>query len=327
MKRQKTVWMLVSALALTMAGVLGARADEPAPPPPTLTISGAGTKVPISHAMRFQAALTAVVADAPKSTDEATITGPKWQWSGGNGSVQFISTTDNPATLDSGDPPVYPGTQTTPLFVVPVSCTATYISTNKKTGAETPITASNDDAVQFVVLWPTRVKELGHRQNVTDLGLSPYRSVEDPNHYPVSYWGSSTAYDLEVQDNQASHQPYPYGVVEEGFANVQVMTRHPDLYTVGDQPNGGGAPARWAAPDFTDIMTLVFYNRVPMLPTGEYDMFEWNEDERKYGLIPEDEMQREFDQTWTHLEPPAAPVGLGSHHIRNNFLNTVRTGG
>ncbi len=323
MKRQKTVWMLVSALALTMAGVLGARADEPAPPPPTLTISGAGTKVPISHAMRFQADLTAVVDNAPKSTDEATITGPTWKWSGGNGSVQFISTTDNPATLDSGDPPVYPGTQTTPLFVVPVSCTATYISTNKKTGAETPITASKDDAVQFVVLWPTRVRYVGDFPNPSltidgqSLGPSPYQGVMSPGGTAPSRWGHSTIYDLQVVDNQASHEPYPYGVVEEGFSGF--YSRYEN-----SSPNGGRPPGRWAAPNFQDYQTMILNHQVGLYPVGTPG---WLGEENSFRGMDPRLVLEEFDQNWTHLEPPAAPVALGSHHITNYLFNTVRGGG
>ncbi len=324
MKKQKAVWMLLGTLVLTVAGELGARADGPIPPPLSLTISGAGTKVPISHAMRFGADLTAVVADAPTETDEATITGPTYQWSGGNGSVQFISTTSKQVTLDSGEPPVYPGTQTTPLFVVPVSCTVTYISRDKKTGKETPITASKDDTVQFNVLWPTRVRYVGDAPNDSltidgyPLGPSPYRGVMSPGGTAPSRWGHSTIYDLQVVDNQASYEPYPYGVVEEGFSGFQSPYQ-------GSSPNGGKALGRWAAPDFQDYQTMILNHQVGLYPVGTPG---WLAEENSFpDLARRRQVIQEFDQNWTHLEPPAGPVALGSHHITKYLFNTVRGGG
>lgn len=320
MKRQKAVWMLVSGLVLTVMSVLGARADELTPHPPKLTIQGAGTKPTITHVTQFKATLTAVVEDPPKSTTEATVTGPTYKWSGGKGSVQFVSTTDNPAILDSGTPPVYPATQDTPLFTIPVSCTATYISTDIKTGKETPIEVSNDSDVnvEFLVRWPKSVKQLGYHSRVDkDYGRSPFKGViaaVDPNR---ALWGHSRIYDLRVIDNQADPQPYAEGVVQESFGNVYSED--------GSPPNGKTGGATWPGSDFPDVQS--YYLRHDGNIAAPVGSAAWYAEERRIAARPFDKVFQEFDQIWIYLEPPGAPVALGSHHITKYQFYTRRTGG
>jgi hypothetical protein len=65
-------------------------AADPIIPPSVEVNSGTGTDEPIIVAINEEGAisLSALVAHEPKSHEECTISGPKWSWSAGNGTIQ-----------------------------------------------------------------------------------------------------------------------------------------------------------------------------------------------------------------------------------------------
>lgn len=190
---------------LMQLGIVAVQAATP--PPPTLTVTDNGanpTEPPIIHWSQFSTNCSASVANAPQSTQETTITGPDYQWSCSNSSPGYSVTQTNASstTLTSAS-----GLELTAGGnTVTVYCTATYSSTDNKTGTVTPVTVSGSTDVKFFVRVPVRMQAI-FTVNYKDLG--------------PPYWGHETHYAVELLDNQARPQAYTDGTVSEVFTNVQ----------------------------------------------------------------------------------------------------------
>ena len=201
---------ILSAGLLTTIGALS--------PPPvsaqTLTIKDTmAPHDPITRFTQFSTNLSAAVSNPPESTTEATITGPTWNWSGGDGCVHLTSNGSASNGLDSGFPANYGAT--TGAYSVNVQCTATYTLTDDK-GKQTPINVTGNTSVGFFIRVPEFVNTTSPRVNVLYQG-----NAEDVP--PFSEYGHKSTYELQVQDNQdknpavKKHQPYGYGLPREDF--------------------------------------------------------------------------------------------------------------
>ena len=274
---------------------------------------------PIQHWAQFSTTLSAKVTNPPKSHDEIEIAeDPTYEWSGGTSIVRLTSTVGQTSGLKSVFPPItdLPAGENN----ISVHCTASYARKDLATGEVDAIKVSGDLTVQFFSRVPLRVKEI--RNYPEELGgfVSPYIG-------PV-YFGQKTYYDLQVQDNQPTYEPYGYGAVEEDFV--------PPITGVGGQlPNGPGGGSTWPV-----NMTGGSSDRHSSVVGGNFVDHNGYVDYIDRRLAPDNWTANtlifDFGQSWFCLEakPPypspydqSTPL-LPHHHLTEYYLlPTIRTGG
>jgi len=277
---------------------------------PTLVIEDAlQTHEPINHWDKFSTTLSVRVDNPPKPNDEIQVTGPIYTWSGGTVAIPLTSTHGQSTGLQGVSAPTLPLPEGG--YPIEVDCTATYTQTwtdRRKTDRLDPINVSGTIYVEFLVLVPKKVKEIKHYPGqLSYFTGDPLDTQTSPFRGPL-FWGQLTDYDLQIQDNQSTPQPYPYGKAREEFQNVTGL---------GTSPNASG-PSTWpVGSDFTDHNGGKF-NTDPKLPAN-YVTFD-------------------FDQYWHCIEAKPSnpsvydqdtPLGvLAKHHLTYYYLlPTVRTGG
>ena len=182
---------------------------------------------PIGHWETFSTTLTARVNGAPQPTSETTIVGPVYTWSGGTSQIQRSSNHGETITLQSVFPP------TAPLPAgqnnIAISCSATYTRNNSAgTPIETIPVPATTLTVRFWSRVPKKVKE-----------ISRYSAPGSP-YFGSPGWGQETDFDLQVQDNQSTPQPYGFGKVKEEFPPASVTGAYGTT-----QPNGPGGGDTW----------------------------------------------------------------------------------
>ncbi len=300
---------LMFVFVLMQIGVAAALAatppSPPPPPPPTLTVTDTrAPEPPVFHWDTFSTVCDAAVANAPQSTTETTVTGPDYQWSCSNPSPGFGVTNDDSAstTLFSN-----PGSELTAgSNDVTVYCTATYSSTDKKTGVVTPIQVSGSTDVTFFVRKPVQVIQLSNINHTNNAG-DPSPGTQSPYSQP-GYYGHNQDYHLQMRDNQG--QVYPKGGPREEFVQGSISEGPPpaDSYMHG-QPNGPQGPSSSFPGTNADFIDYIGFTSKDNLAA----LYGWN-------VVT---LAIQFDQKWWCDESPHT-TPLNTFHIQNDYQTATR---
>lgn len=233
--KTKTIRTKVALLGLLVCGANAASASS-------LVITGGEGNPEITRFTGFGKSLTASVIDPPKDTEEATISGPKYQWSGGGSGTSLAPPLDKADVFWRSDfPRNYGGGG---QKNVGVSCTATYTSTDKKTGVQTPIPVSGNTSLQFFVLVPDHVEVIYGVANsslIIVVDGHGYASTS-PRYNENGVWGSLDDWHLWVKDNKGG--VYQRGTVAEEITPPVALTGHGE-WTLSTSAVGGLAPGEF----------------------------------------------------------------------------------
>lgn len=265
---------------------------------------------PIGHWEGFSTTLSASVNYPPPPISETKIVGPTFIWSGETSQIQRSSNQGQTISLQS----VFPPTAALPAGDnnITINCSATYTRNNSD---DQPIEQISVPASSITVKFWSRVPAFVKQIEKTPGKLSdvividPLSGQEDQPSpfYGPSWWGHADRYHLQIQDNQPSPLPYGYGKAHEEFVNVS---------PADFKPNGDKGPDTWpVGSDFTDIIGVnIHSNTDPNIPFGT--------------------LVDEFDQLWHCMEskpPYPSPYDkdtpLNTHHVKNYFYSSTRTGG
>jgi len=277
----------------------------------------------LNHWEQFSTTLSASVSNPPQPEAETTLVGPTYEWSGGSTVVPLTSTQGQTNGLLSAL-----GTELKPYGSnsINVTCTATY-SENDSSGHFvknlTPVSGSI--TVNFWSIVPAFVKQIRSYP-----GFIPGASGSGTFIGPP-YWGESTFFDLQVQDNQKPRQAYGWGAIQEGF--VPPIKGEEGGPTA--KPNGSGGGSTWVVggPPGSNNPYGNF------VVGGNFTDHNYYATPTDYRLPPKNwtanTVVYDFDQSWTCLEQkppyPSAydqPTTLPSHHLTQYYLLPyVRTGG
>lgn len=290
--------VLACAFALTLSSI--ALADGTA----TIT-DGSPNQVKLRFD-QFSTALSVTVNGTPQSNQEATISGPTYNWSiiGQTPSSPNFTITPYPdgtsATLSSASP--YNGN----FFVagggtydITVKCVVTYISTDNQTQVQTPIPYRGIYDVTFFVRVPKLVVSIG-RVNIPTPGP------------PV--WGHKTGFALKIIDNQMPAEGYGYGKDREELSPAKLNPKFASDLQIQVPPPPGPAA----------------------LPSGPEYLFQDQDNWDNDGwLAPydtgNDTYWFDFYQTWHCMEKPPGysdytfDTTLNTHHITQTQGGATRT--
>jgi len=205
-------------LGATLSSVALSHAQTPTPAP-TLTVTDQlvpgspadhGT---YSHWAQFSTTLSASVSNPPQSDDETTISGPTYQWTGGDSVAVLTATTSQTTGLQTPSKPVteLPPGQHSPS----VSCTATYTRTDKKDATKTSTsTVSGSLTVKFYSTKPVSLKSLESDPVRGSKVAETYADEGYPSRYEYRQYAQ---YSFAVLDNQPTAHYYSNGEVHEKF--------------------------------------------------------------------------------------------------------------